>query len=120
MTHGTRFEKLCSDAKSRIREISCQDAKRAQSEGAILVDVREATDYQQEHAAGAVHLSKGVVEMKVEAQIPDASTPVVCYCGGGNRSALVADNLQKMGYENVSSMAGGFKAWKVAGLATES
>ena len=120
MPHGRRFEKLCSEAKSQIREISATDAANARSEGAVLVDVREASDFEKEHATGAVHLSKGVIEMKIEDQVPDIAAAIICYCGGGNRSALVADNLQKMGYENVRSLIGGFKAWKEAGLATES
>jgi phage shock protein E len=119
MPHGRRFEQLCNEAKSRIREISAADAESAQSEGAMLVDVREASDFEKEHAAGAVHLSKGIIEMKIEEQVPDSGAAIVCYCGGGNRSALVADNLQRMGYENVRSLTGGFKAWKEAGLPTE-
>jgi phage shock protein E len=120
MPHGRRFEQLCSEVKSRIREISAADAARARSDGAVLVDVREALDFEQEHAAGAVHLSKGVIEMKIEQHVPDIAAAIVCYCGGGNRSALAADNLQKMGYENVRSLSGGFKAWQEAGLPTES
>jgi rhodanese-related sulfurtransferase len=120
MAHGPRFEKLTSDAKSRIQEITPNEAADAQKKGVMLIDVREADDFAAEHAKGAVHLSKGVVELKIEQLAPDPATPVVCYCGGGNRSALVADNLQKMGYRNVSSMAGGFKAWRTAGLPIES
>jgi rhodanese-related sulfurtransferase len=120
MSHGPRFEKLCSEAKSRIHEISAPDAAAARLQGAELFDVREASDFEKEHAAGAVHLSKAVIEMKIEQYVPNPTSPIVCYCGGGNRSALVADNLQKMGYENVRSLAGGFKAWKEAGLPTES
>ena len=120
MPHGPRFEKLCSDAKSRISEVSAADAATAQLKGAMLIDVRETSDFDQEHAAGAVPFSKGVIEMRIEQSVPDVAAQVICYCGGGNRSALVTENLQRMGYENVSSMAGGFKAWKEAGLATES
>jgi rhodanese-related sulfurtransferase len=120
MPKGPRFEKLASDAKTRIKEISAADAAQDQSSGAVLIDVREAEDFEKEHSAGAVHLSKGVIEMKIEQVAPDTATEIICYCGGGNRSALVADNLQKMGYENVRSMLGGFTAWKDAGLPTES
>ncbi|HEY4312163.1 MAG TPA: rhodanese-like domain-containing protein [Pirellulales bacterium] len=119
MPQGPRFEKLASDAKSRIKEISPAEAANEQASGALLIDVREAADFEKEHAAGAVHLSKGVVEMKIEQQAPDTATEIICYCGGGSRSALVADNLQKMGYENVRSMIGGFKAWKEARLPIE-
>ena len=120
MSHDPRFENLCSEAKSRIREISAIDAASARSQGAQLIDVREASDFDKEHAAGALHLSKSIIEMKIEQSVPNLTTLIICYCGGGNRSALVADNLQKMGYDNVRSLAGGFKAWKEAGLLTES
>jgi phage shock protein E len=120
MPSRPRFEKLCSESKSRIREVSANEAASAHSHGAVLVDVREASDFEKEHATGALPLSKGVIEMKIEEQIPDTATAIICNCGGGNRSALVADNLQKMGYQNVSSVAGGFKAWKEAGLPVES
>jgi phage shock protein E len=112
MPHPPRFEKLAAEAKSRIREVSVAEALQRQQEGALLIDVREAEEFAQEHLPGAIHLSRGVVELKIEQQAPDTATPIVCYCGGGYRSALVADNLQKMGYTNVASMAGGFKAWK--------
>jgi rhodanese-related sulfurtransferase len=82
--------------------------------------VRETEEFEKEHVAGALHLSKGVIEMKIEKEVPDTSAKIICYCGGGNRSALVADNLQKMGYQHVRSLAGGFRAWEEAGLATES
>lgn len=120
MPQGPRFEKLASDAKTRVKEISAAAAAKEQLSGALFIDVREAADFEKEHAAGAVHLSKGVIEMKIEQQAPDIATEIICYCGGGSRSALVADNLQKMGYENVRSMLGGFKAWKEAELPTES
>jgi rhodanese-related sulfurtransferase len=113
-----RFHQLVADAKTRIREISAADAVRRQAAGAMLVDVREADDFAKEHAVGAVGLSKGVVELKIEEHAPDLNAEIICYCGGGSRSALVADNLQKMGYTNVQSMAGGFKAWRTEGLPT--
>lgn len=120
MSDKPRFVQLVNDAKSRIQEVSASDAAQRKSQGATLIDVREADDFAKEHAADAVHLSKGVVELKIEETVPDLAMPIVCYCGGGSRSALVADNLQKMGYQNVSSLAGGFKAWKDAGLPTTS
>lgn len=119
MPPGPRFEQLVRDAKSRIREISAGEAAERLAQGAVLIDVREADDFAKAHAQGALQLSKGVVELKIEQHAPDPATPIVCYCGGGSRSALVADNLQKMGYENVASLIGGFKAWKEAGLPTE-
>ena len=120
MQHSPGFVKLCSDARTRIREISVVEAAQAQSEGALLIDVREAAEFEKRHAKDAVHLSKGVIEMKIETVAPELATRIVCYCGGGYRSALVADALQKMGYENVSSVVGGFKAWEEKGLPTES
>jgi rhodanese-related sulfurtransferase len=114
----TRFAKLTDDAKSRVREISVADAHQQQADGAILIDVRESEEFAKGHAHGAVHLSRGVLELRIEGLVPDAATPMICYCGGGSRSALAADSLQKMGYTNVASMAGGFKAWREAGLPT--
>jgi rhodanese-related sulfurtransferase len=120
MKHGPRFENLVSDAKTRIREISAQDSLQRQAQGALLIDVREAEEFAKEHAENAQHLSKGIIEVKIEKQIPDTATEMILYCGGGNRSALVADNLQKMGYRNVASLIGGFRAWKEAGLPIKS
>jgi len=113
-----RFQKLVAESKGRIREISPAQAIEQKRGGALLVDVREAEDYAKEHAEGAIHLSRGVIELKIEDLAPDTTTPIVCYCGGGSRSALVTDNLQRMGYTNVFSVAGGFKSWKDQGLAT--
>ena len=120
MTHNPRFEKLVSDAKSRIAEISAAEAAKQASQCAKLIDVREADEFAKGHAHGAIPLSKGVAELRIEELVPDSSTTIICYCGGGSRSALVADNFQKMGYQNVRSLAGGFKAWKAAGLPVES
>lgn len=120
MPHGPRFEKLANEAKSRINEITANEAAERQRRDAVLVDVREADEFSEEHARNAQHLSKGVIEMKIEQHVPDPNTEVICYCGGGNRSALVAESLQRMGYQNVFSMTGGFKAWKEAHLPTES
>jgi rhodanese-related sulfurtransferase len=116
MTHPTRFAQLTADAKSRIREVSPAEASKQQAQGAVLVDVREREEFVQGHAQGAIHLSKGLLELRIEEAVSDPATPVICYCGGGSRSALAADNLQKMGYTNVASMAGGLKAWRNEGL----
>jgi phage shock protein E len=118
MAQANRFAQLTADAKSRVREVSPSKANEQQAQGAVLVDVREREEFEQGHAAGAIHLSKGLVELRIEEAVPDVSTPIICYCGGGSRSALAADNLQKMGYQNVTSMEGGFKAWKSEGLPT--
>ena len=120
MNQPNRFQKLVADAKQRITEISPQEAHELAKRGeAVLIDVREGSEFAQGHASGAEHLSKGVVEVEIEDQVPDVNQPIIAYCGGGGRSALVADNLQKMGYTNVRSLAGGMRAWKEAGLPTE-
>ncbi len=120
MSQPTRFQKLVADAKQRITEISAQEAhEQVQRGGAVLIDVREEAEFRQGHAQGAKHLSKGVIEVEIEDQVADPNQVIIAYCGGGSRSALVADNLQKMGYSNVRSMAGGMRAWNEAGLPTE-
>jgi phage shock protein E len=112
-----RFQRLVAEAKKRITEISPSDTQeQTERGGAILIDVREEEDWREDHAKGAKHLSRGGIELEIEEQVPDLKTPIICYCGGGSRSALVAESLQKMGYENVRSMAGGFRAWKEEGL----
>ena len=112
-----RFQQLVADAKEKITEISPDDARaQAESGQALLIDVREETDWREAHAQGAKHLERGIIELEIEEQVPDLKQPIICYCGGGSRSALVAESLQKMGYENVRSLAGGFRAWKEAGL----
>ena len=116
MNHASRFSQLTEDAKSRIREVTPPQASAEQAQGAVLIDVRESEEFSQGHAKGAIHLSKGAIEMRIEAAVPDAATPIICYCGGGMRSALAADNLQKMGYTNVASMSGGIKGWRNDGL----
>ncbi len=117
MTQPNRFQKLVVDAKQRITEISATDAQRQTEDGgALLIDVREESDWREGHAKGARHLSRGIIELEIEEEAPDLNQPIICYCGGGSRSALVADNLQKMGYTNVKSMAGGMGAWNEAGL----
>jgi rhodanese-related sulfurtransferase len=112
-----RFQKLVAEAKTKINEISPDEARQQTERGdAVLIDVREDEDWRNDHAKGAKHLERGSIELEIEEQVPDLKTPIICYCGGGSRSALVAESLQKMGYENVRSMAGGFRAWKEAGL----
>ncbi len=119
MPHNPRFHELVADAKTRIREVSVDEALREQQQGAVLIDVREAEDSAKSRAAGALPLSKGVLELKIEEHVPDVNAPILCYCGGGSRSALAAENLQRMGYTNVASVAGGFRAWQQAGLPVE-
>lgn len=117
MAELNRFQKLVAQAKQHITEVSADDARRQVEGGeAILIDVREESDWREGRARGATHLSRGEIELEIEEQIPDLKQPIICYCGGGSRSALVAESLQKMGYENVRSMAGGLRAWKEAGL----
>lgn len=120
MTQPNRFQKLVAAAKQHIREVSAPEAQAAVAQGdAVLLDVREASDWQAGHAASAQHLSRGMIELEIEEQIPDLKQPIICYCGGGSRSALVAESLQKMGYTNVRSLAGGMGAWQEAGLPVE-
>jgi rhodanese-related sulfurtransferase len=117
MEQLNRFQKLVAQAKRNVTEISAADARRqAEAGDAVLIDVREESDWREGHAHGARHLSRGEIELEIEEQIPDVKKPIICYCGGGSRSALVAESLQKMGYENVRSMAGGLRAWNEAGL----
>jgi len=112
-----RFQRLVAQAKRNVTEISAADArKQAEAGDAILIDVREESDWRAGHAEGATHLGRGIIELEIEDQIPDVTKPIICYCGGGSRSALVAESLQKMGYENVRSLAGGLRAWKEASL----
>ena len=111
------FEKLVEGAKKKITEISPQDAAtRSKSGEAVIVDVRETDEWDEEHIPGAIHMSRGTIELDIEEKVPDPNAMIICHCGGGGRSALAAESLQKMGYKNVRSMAGGFKAWKAAGL----
>ena len=117
MSQPNRFQRLVAEAKKQIAEISPGDAQQQTELGdAVLIDVREDDDWREDHAKGAKHLNRGVIELEIEEQVPDLKTPIICYCGGGSRSALVAESLQKMGYENVRSLTGGFRAWKEAGL----
>lgn len=115
--HSPGFLRIAADAKSQVTEctVADVDARIRAAEPFVLVDVREESEWIDGHLPGAIHLSKGIIERDVETRIPDSTTPVVVYCGGGFRSALVAVNLQKMGYTNVVSMDGGVAGWTAAG-----
>ncbi len=121
MEHTAGFLALVEDAKSRVREITVEEARRrlASNPSARLVDVREDNEWEAGHAAGAEHLGRGVIERDIETRHPDKDAELILYCGGGYRSALACDNLQRMGYTNVYSLAGGWKAWKEAGAPVE-
>jgi phage shock protein E len=113
----TGFEKLVAETKKRITEISPTEAAAKSKIGeALIVDVREKDEWDEEHIPDAIHLSRGTIEFDIEEKVPDQNAMIICHCGGGGRSALATESLQKMGYKNVRSMAGGFKAWKAAGL----
>ena len=120
MAEHKGFQDLVADAKKKITEISPTDAaaKAKSSSDAVIVDVRDKDEFDELHIPDAVHMSRGMVELEVEDKFPDRKTTIICHCGGGGRSALAAESLQKMGYKNVRSMAGGFRAWKTAGLPT--
>jgi rhodanese-related sulfurtransferase len=118
--HSPGFLKLVDDAKSRVREIDVDETRRRLESGkAKLIDVREDTEWAAGHARGAEHVGKGVIERDIEERVPDKNAELILYCGGGFRSALSADNLQRMGYTKVASMAGGWRAWEAAGGPTE-
>ncbi|HYL15380.1 MAG TPA: rhodanese-like domain-containing protein [Terriglobales bacterium] len=116
--HSPRFLKIVEDAKKRVRETNIDEvkAKLDRGEKFVLVDVREESEYAKDHLPGAIHLGKGVIERDIEERVPDLNTPMILYCGGGFRSALAADNLQKMGYKNVISMDGGVRGWREKGF----
>jgi rhodanese-related sulfurtransferase len=116
--HPPRFLAVVDDAKKRVRETTVDAVKARLDRGDkfLLVDVREESEYAKDHLPGAIHLGKGVIERDVEAQVPDTGAEMVLYCGGGFRSALAADNLQKMGYTNVISMDGGIRGWREKGF----
>jgi len=120
MAHSSQFLKLVQDAKKNVKETNVADVKRRSDAGEkfLLVDVREDNEWANGHLPGAVHLGKGIIERDIEQRVPDTSARVILYCGGGFRSALAAENLQKMGYTNVESMDGGWKGWVEAGLPT--
>ena len=115
--HSPRFLALVEDAKKRIREtnVDAVKARLDKGEKPLIVDVREESEYARDHLPGAVHLGKGVIERDVEQKVPDVKTEIILYCGGGFRSALAADALQKMGYTNVLSMDGGIRVWRERG-----
>ena len=120
--HNPQFLKIVNEVKPRIKELTVDDVRRKQERGERfhLVDVREDHEWAKGHLPGANHLGKGVIERDIETKIPDTSAEIILYCGGGFRSALAADNLQKMGYTNVYSMDGGYRGWTEAGLKVDS
>lgn len=120
MQHSPQFLKLVNDAKTRVKETNVADVNRRRQSGEqfLLVDVREDCEWANGHLPGAVHMGRGIIERDIETKVPDTATTMILYCGGGFRSALVADNLQKMGYTNVESMDGGWRGWTGAGLPT--
>ncbi len=119
MAEPSSYERLVADAKKNIVEISPADAAaKAKNGEATIVDVREKDEWEESHIAHAIHMSRGTIELDIEEKIPNKNAVIVCHCGGGGRSALAGESLQKMGYKNVRSMAGGLKAWKGAGLPT--
>jgi rhodanese-related sulfurtransferase len=115
--HPARFLKIVNDAKTRVRETNAEEVKRRidSSDTFLLVDVREESEFAQDHLPGAIHLGKGIIERDIEARVPDLNAEMVLYCGGGFRSALAADILQKMGYTKVISMDGGIRDWREKG-----
>ena len=121
MSHSPAFLKLVDDAKSRIRQITPEEIKKRldANEELMLVDTREEFEWNNGRIVGAIHLSKGVIEREIEMLIPDMNQEIILYCGGGYRSALSADNLQKMGYTNVTSMEGGWRKWNELNYPTE-
>jgi rhodanese-related sulfurtransferase len=120
MAHSSQFLKLVQDAKKNVKETNVADVKRRSDAGErfLLVDVREDNEWANGHLPGAVHLGKGIIERDIVQRVPDSSAKLILYCGGGFRSALAAENLQKMGYTNVESMDGGWRGWVEAGLPT--
>jgi rhodanese-related sulfurtransferase len=121
MEHAPKFLAIVNDAKKRIKQTNVAEVKQRMDAGEkfILVDVREESEWGRGHLPGAIHLGKGVIERDIEHRIPDTSTKLILYCGGGFRSALSADNLQKMGYTAVESMDGGWRGWQAAGYPTQ-
>jgi rhodanese-related sulfurtransferase len=116
--HSPRFLQIVQDAKRRVREVTVDEIKSRldKDDKFTLVDVREESEFAKDHLPGAIHMGKGVIERDVETKVPNLDTPLVLYCGGGFRSALAADNLQKMGYTNVVSMDGGVRGWREKGF----
>ena len=119
MAEHTRFQKLVAHAKKNITEISPKDAAAKLKSGeAVIVDVCDKDEWDEDHIRGALHMSRGTIELDIEEKVPDPNAMIICHCGGGGRGALATESLQKMGYKNVRNMAGGFKAWKAEGLPT--
>ncbi len=120
MAERSRYQKLVEAAKKNITEIRPTDAATKLKEGnTVIVDVREKDEWDEGHIPDAIHLNRGMLELDIEEKVPDQNTTIICHCGGGGRGALAAESLQKMGYKNVRSIEGGFKAWKAAGLPTD-
>jgi rhodanese-related sulfurtransferase len=120
LKHSPGFLKLVDDAKSCVREVTVAETQqRLKMRKAMLIDVREDSEWEAGHALGALHMGTGVIERDIEARVPKKDAELILYCGGGFRSALATDNLQKMGYTNVWSMAGGWRAWQAAGAPVE-
>jgi rhodanese-related sulfurtransferase len=117
--HKPGFLAIVNDAKSRVKQIDIDAYKKLPRESHTLIDVREDHEFAAGHAAGAVHLGKGIIERDIETNVPDKSATLVLYCGGGFRSALAADALRQMGYTNAISLDGGWRAWNEAGLPIE-
>ena len=119
MEHSKEFEELVEHAKKNVAEVSVTDTIKRLDNGAILIDVREDNEWDKGHAKNAIHLGRGIIERDIVAKFPDKNAELILYCGGGFRSILSAENLQKMGYRNVSSMAGGWRAWLDANVQTD-
>ena len=120
MKHSPGFLKLVDDAKSRVREISIDETRKKVETGKVkVIDVREESEWAAGHIRGAEYLGRGILERDIEARVPDKNAELILYCGGGFRSALSADNLQRMGYRNVASMTGGWREWKAKGFPTD-
>lgn len=119
MDHSAEFLALTNEAKAHVREVSVAESLKRQKAGAQIIDVREDNEWKMGHAEGATHMGRGIIERDIVQTYPDKSTELILYCGGGYRSALSAESLQRMGYTNVWSMAGGWKAWKDAGAPTD-
>ena len=119
--HSQRFLKIVDDARKRVRETNVDEVKQKLDRGEkfLLIDVREESEYAKDHLPGAIHLGKGIIERDIEERAPDTNATMILYCGGGFRSALAADNLQKMGYTNVISMDGGIRVWREKGFPLE-
>ena len=120
--HSPRFLQIVNDSKSRVRECTVDDVKQRLDRGEklTLIDTREESEFAKDHLPGSIHLGKGIIERDIEVRVPDFSQEIILYCGGGFRSALAADNLQKMGYKNVISMDGGIRDWRAKSYPLES